>query len=70
MSHSKEQLEQILKDLVEEAGKVDLEPKTSESVVDKHIRFRKDILIFKSKDVDSTTCAMKGLLCNCVETPM
>ena len=33
MSHSKEQM---LKDLIEETVKVDLQPKTGESVVDKH----------------------------------
>ena len=36
MSQTKKHLEQMLKDLIEEAAKVDLEP-----VVDKHTRFLK-----------------------------
>ena len=38
MSHSKEHLEQMLEDLIEEAAKVDLEP----PVVDEHLCFRRE----------------------------
>ena len=39
MSNSKTHLEQIMKDLIEEAERWDLEPKTRTSVVDRHLCF-------------------------------
>ena len=41
MSLLKEDLEQILKDLVEEASKVDPGAQTNESLVEKHVCFRR-----------------------------
>ena len=40
-SHSKENLEQMLQDLAEEASRRDLKPEPGQLMVDKHVRIRR-----------------------------